>query len=106
MKEQFPARTVIQHQVQLVDGLKGVVQLHNEWVIDDRQDFSFGPSPLNLPPSYQMRLFQNLHGKHGSRFAADTLLYQHDLAKGSLAQDSQEGQELFDMGLVGFLLLL
>jgi hypothetical protein len=75
VKEELTSRTVVQDQIEFVGTLKGVVQFHNEGMIDDGQHTSFGPGAFHLSSFHQVRFAQDFHGKQLIAMIADALLH-------------------------------
>mmetsp|Transcript_17380 Transcript_17380/g.40346 ORF Transcript_17380/g.40346 Transcript_17380/m.40346 type:complete len:274 (-) Transcript_17380:84-905(-) len=107
MEKQLATGTIIQHQIQLIGCLKGIMQFHNKGMIHHRQHLAFCTSPFNLPSLDQMRLSKNLHGKQGPPLLALPFLNQNNLSKRSLPEDSKQRQKMLYIGfLIDVLLLL
>ena len=61
IKEQLPARAILENKEQLALALEGVVHLDDEGVLDVLQDPPLRHRMLYLVPLYDLCLLQNLH---------------------------------------------
>jgi hypothetical protein len=72
----------IKNHEQFVSCLKGVVQIHNERVLEFGQDIAFRLCVCNLATFDNRILAQHFHGIDGSIVL---LSHQHDFSKGALS---------------------
>ncbi len=86
------------NHVELLRGLKGVAQAHDEWVFHFLEDTmseharrirAFGLGVLNLEKSDDLRLAESFEGK---KLVGSLVLDQHHLAEPALTQQPQHSE--------------
>lgn len=62
MEEQFSTSCIVQDEIKLLFGLEGVVQLHNERMVERAEHSSLCLRVFNLLPLDDIGLGQDFHG--------------------------------------------